>query len=158
MQPPNLDSASGALQAQTCVAVHAVSAVRGWPGDNLAPVQVPGAVRPLATSPAAPLHMAENLCGAWGILGAKLVVRLLERWSAAIATPSMRAHMGLAGLHDMGTHLIRHVLLESQKVWLAHARAHNGLIKAHSGPGGHNGSFNCTNRQSGKASSWATLK
>ena len=41
----------------------------------------------------------------------------LEQWSAAIATPSMRAaHMGLAGPHDMGTEFIRQVLVELQKV------------------------------------------
>ena len=39
------------------------------------------------------------------------------------------AQMGLVGPHDMGTELIREVLSESQKIWLAHARARDGLIK-----------------------------
>ena len=43
---------------------------------------------------------------------------------------------GLAGPHNTGTEFIRQVLLESQKVWLAHARAPDGLIKARPGPGG----------------------
>ena len=38
--------------------------------------------------------------------------------------------MGLAGLHDSGTEFIRQLLLESQKVWLAHAKAREGLRKA----------------------------
>ena len=62
---------------------------------------------------------------------------VLEQWSAAIATPSLRlAYMGMAGPHDMGTECIQQVLLESQKVWLAQARAREGLIKSRLGPGG----------------------
>ena len=61
-----------------------------------------------------------------------VLTTVLEHWSAAIATPSLRAaHMGLAGPHNMGPEFIRHMLSESQKVWLAHARARNSLIKAH---------------------------
>ena len=42
---------------------------------------------------------------------------VLEQWSAAIATPSMwTVHMRLAGLHNMGTEFIRHVLAELQRV------------------------------------------
>ena len=44
--------------------------------------------------------------------------------------------MGLAGLHNTGTEFLGQVLSESQKVWLAHTRAREGLIKAHSRPGG----------------------
>ena len=52
---------------------------------------------------------------------------VLEQWSLAIAIPSLpAAHMGLAGPHDMGTDFVRQVSLESQKVWLAHARAWEG--------------------------------
>ena len=59
----------------------------------------------------------------------------LEQWSAAIATPSVRAaHMGLAGPHDIGTEFIRQIQSESQKVWLEHAKAWEGLMKAHAGP------------------------
>ena len=59
---------------------------------------------------------------------------VLEQWSVAIATPAMRAaHMGPAGPHNMG---IRQVSWESQRVWLAHTRARDGLIKARAGPGG----------------------
>ena len=47
----------------------------------------------------------------------------------------MTAHMGLAGPQDMGTEFIRQVLLELQKVWLAHTRA-PGLIKARAFRGG----------------------
>ena len=62
---------------------------------------------------------------------------VLEQWLAAIAPPSLQmAHMGPAGPHDMGMEFIRHVLLESQKVWLAHARARDSLVKARAGPGG----------------------
>ena len=62
---------------------------------------------------------------------------VLEQWSAAIATPSMRAvHMGLAGLQDRGTEFIGQVLWGSQRVWLAHAKARDGLIKARAGPRG----------------------
>ena len=62
---------------------------------------------------------------------------VLEQWSVAIATLSMQAaHMGLAGPHDMGTEFIRRVLAESQKVWLAHDRAWDVLVKARAGPGG----------------------
>ena len=62
---------------------------------------------------------------------------VLKQWSAAIATPSLRAaHMGLAGPRDVGTEFIWQVLTESQKVWLAHARAQDSLIKAQPGPGG----------------------
>ena len=43
--------------------------------------------------------------------------------------------MGL-GLHDVGKEFIRQVLSESQRVWLAHAKARDGLIKARAGPGG----------------------
>ena len=36
---------------------------------------------------------------------------LLEQWVAAIVTPSLRrAHMGMAGPHDMGAEFIRRVL------------------------------------------------
>ena len=53
---------------------------------------------------------------------------------AAIAAPPLRgAHMGLARPHDMGTQVIRQVLNESQKVWLAHARARADLTKARVG-------------------------
>ena len=82
---------------------------------------------------------------------------VLEEWWAAIAMPSLWvAHMGLAGLHDMGTEFIRQVLSESQKVWLAHARAHDGLIKARSGPraqwrGGCE-NFNYASRRNGRVS------
>ena len=114
-------------------AASAVSAVLGWPGDSLAPLGMPSAIPRMAASPAAPPHMAEHLCGAQGGPSAKPV---LEQWSAAITTPSMRAaHMGLAGSRDMGTRFIRQVLSESQKVWLAHAEGCGGLIKAGAGPG-----------------------
>ena len=60
---------------------------------------------------------------------------VLEQWLAAITTASMRAaHLRLAGPHDMGMEFIRQVLLESQRVWLAHARARDCLIKARAGP------------------------
>ena len=50
---------------------------------------------------------------------------------SSIVTPSMWAtHMGLAGLHDMGTEFIRQVLSESRWVWIAHTKASDGLIKA----------------------------
>ena len=62
---------------------------------------------------------------------------VLQQWAAAIATPSMRtAHLGLAGLHDVGTEFIRQVVMESHKVWLSHAKAREGLIKARVGRGG----------------------
>ena len=62
---------------------------------------------------------------------------VLEQWPAVIATPSLRmAHMGLAGPHGIGTECIRHILLESQKVRLLQAKAHEGLIKARAGPEG----------------------
>ena len=63
-------------------------------------------------------------------------------WAAAIATPSMHtAHLGLAGPHDIGTEFIgtefiRQVVTESHKVWLSHAKAREGLIRARAGPGG----------------------
>ena len=60
---------------------------------------------------------------------------VLKQWSSAIATPSLwAAHMGLEGPHGgMGVEFIWQMLSESQKVWLAHARAQEGLIKARSG-------------------------
>ena len=62
---------------------------------------------------------------------------VLEQWAVAIATPSLRkAHMGLTGPHDIGTLFIRQVVKESQRVWLSHAKAREGLIKARAGPGG----------------------
>ena len=62
---------------------------------------------------------------------------ILQQWSAAIATPSLQAaHIGMAGPHDIGTEYIRHMLSESQVVWLSHAKAWEGLIKARVGPGG----------------------
>ena len=62
---------------------------------------------------------------------------VLEQWAVAIATPSLRtAHLGLAGPHDIGTEFIRRVVTESQHVWLSHAKAREGLIKARPGPGG----------------------
>ena len=44
--------------------------------------------------------------------------------------------MGLVGPHDMGAEFIRQVLSKLHKVWLTHAKAREGLIKARSGPGG----------------------
>ena len=44
--------------------------------------------------------------------------------------------MGLVGPHDIGTEFILRVLSESQKVWLAHAKAQEGLIKTRAGPRG----------------------
>ena len=62
---------------------------------------------------------------------------VLEQWSAAIATPPIwTAHMGLARPQDLGTEFIRQVLSESQRMWLAHTRALEGLIKARVGPRG----------------------
>ena len=62
---------------------------------------------------------------------------VLEQWASAIATPSMHmAHLGLAGPHEFGTEFIRQVVTESHKVWLSHAKAREGLIKAQAGPGG----------------------
>ena len=62
---------------------------------------------------------------------------VFEQWSAAVTTPSLwTAHMGLAGPHDMRREFIQQVLSGSQKVWLAHARAREGLIQARSGPRG----------------------
>ena len=62
---------------------------------------------------------------------------ILEQWPAAITTLSLQAaHMGLTGPHNLGTECIRHVLSRSQKVWLAQAKAREGLIKAHTGLGG----------------------
>ena len=52
----------------------------------------------------------------------------------AITTPSLcMAHMGL---HDIRTEFIRQVVKESQRVWISHAKAREGLIKAQAGPGG----------------------
>ena len=57
---------------------------------------------------------------------------------------------------DIGTEFIRQVLLESQKVRLAHAKAREGLIKAREGLEGPwrgpYGSCSCTNKRSGKES------
>ena len=62
---------------------------------------------------------------------------ILEQWTAAIATPSLRtAHLGLAGPHDIGTEFIRQVEMESHRVWLSHSQAREGLIKARAGPRG----------------------
>ena len=47
--------------------------------------------------------------------------------------------MGLAGPHDIGTDFIRQLLTESQKVWLSHGKAQEGLIKARAGPVRHHG-------------------
>ena len=56
---------------------------------------------------------------------------VLEQWAAAIAAPSLRmAHIGQAGLHDIKTEFIQKVVKESQRVWLLHAKAREGLIKA----------------------------
>ena len=53
-----------------------------------------------------------------------------------MATSSLRAaQMGLMGPHDMGTEFIRQLLSESKKVWLAHTKALEDLIKARAGPG-----------------------
>ena len=42
---------------------------------------------------------------------------IMEQWSAAIATPFLRAaHMGLVGSHDMGTEFMWQVSLETRKV------------------------------------------
>ena len=61
---------------------------------------------------------------------------VIEQSSVAIAPPFMRVvRMGLAGPHDLGTEFSWQVS-ESQRVWLAHARARDGLIKAHAGSGG----------------------
>ena len=62
---------------------------------------------------------------------------VLEQWAAAITTPSLPvAHMELAGPHDIGTEFIKQVVKESQRVWLSHTKAREGLIKAREGPGG----------------------
>ena len=62
---------------------------------------------------------------------------ILEQRAATIATPSLsKAHMGLAGPHDIVTEFIRQVVKESQRVWISHAKARKGLIKARAGPGG----------------------
>ena len=62
---------------------------------------------------------------------------VLEQWAAAIATPSLcTAHLGLAGPHDIVTEFIRRVVTESQHVWLSHAKAREGIIKARAGPRG----------------------
>ena len=46
------------------------------------------------------------------------------------------AHMGLARPHDFGAEFIRQVVKESRRVWISHAKAREGLIKARAGPGG----------------------
>ena len=79
---------------------------------------------------------------------------VLEQWAAAIATPCLRtAHMGLTGPHNVGTEVIKQEAKESQRVWLSHAKAREGLNKARVGPGapwcGPCGNYNRTNKQSG---------
>ena len=60
-----------------------------------------------------------------------------EHWAAAIVTPSLcMAHRGLAGSHDIGMEFIHQVVKESQRVWISHAKAREGLIKARVGPAG----------------------
>ena len=60
-----------------------------------------------------------------------------EQWAAAIATLPLRtAHMGLAGPHDIGMEFIRQVVKESQRMWLLHTKATEGLINTRAGPGG----------------------
>ena len=80
----------------------------------------------------------------------------MEQWAAAIATLFLRtAHLGLAGPHDIGTEFIKQVVTESYKVWLSHAKAREGLLKARAGPRGTMEwalqSCNCTNHRSGTA-------
>ena len=59
---------------------------------------------------------------------------VLEQWAAVIATPSLRvAHM--PGPHDIGTEFIRQLVKESQRMWISHAKAREGLINAQAGPG-----------------------
>ena len=63
--------------------------------------------------------------------------------------------MGLVGPYDIGTEFTRQPLPESQKVWLAHAKAREGLIKACGLEGtwrGPYGSYNYTSRRSSKES------
>ena len=62
---------------------------------------------------------------------------VLEQWSTAITIPSLRAaHMRVVGPHHIGTEFTRQILPESQKVWLTHAKAPEGLIKARARPAG----------------------
>ena len=61
---------------------------------------------------------------------------VLKQWSAAVATVHADGTYGAGGMYDLGTDFIQQVLLESQRVWLAHATAQDGLIKARTGPGG----------------------
>ena len=52
---------------------------------------------------------------------------VLEQWSAAIATPSLQAaHMDCRASQHW----------DAQKVWLSHAKAGEGLMKASAGPRG----------------------
>ena len=44
--------------------------------------------------------------------------------------------MGLARPHNIKTEFIRQIPSESQKIWLAHAKARERLTKARAGPGG----------------------
>ena len=56
---------------------------------------------------------------------------VLEQCAVSIATLSLRtAHLELAGPHEIGTEFMRLVVTETHKVWLSHAKARQGLIKA----------------------------
>ena len=51
----------------------------------------------------------------WWVQGQLWDSAILEQWSAAIATPSLRAaYMRLAGPNDIATEFIRQLLSESQ--------------------------------------------
>ena len=60
----------------------------------------------------------------------------LEQWAAALRTPSMqRAHLECTGPNALGTESICNVVEESIRVWYAHAKARNSLLKARLGQG-----------------------
>ena len=63
---------------------------------------------------------------------------VLKQWVASIATPSLHAaHMGLAGLHNMGTEFIWQMLNEGLAGPCQGARWHHqGLSRAHRNEGG----------------------
>ena len=90
---------------------HMCGRARYRPTNGLQPANVAGY-----------LHWASGLVGAGPTMGTSR----LGAVAVAITTPSL----GLAGPHDIGTEFIRQVVKESQHMWISHAKAREGLIKA----------------------------
>ena len=94
----------------------------------------------MAPTPTAPTHVANHLRGATGVTDTWPTLRL--RRHGAVVCSDHKTVQPTSGSWDyrdhtiLGMEFIWHVLLESQKVWLAHAKAREGLIKAHGGLGG----------------------